>query len=135
MESVLKVAKVTSANYHIALTEYCEEKEYVMDQFKIAFATPFEPKTNPDNFLEIFKSVLKSASEKLLSEPFKKHVTDADEVMVIFDVILTDLALRDHQIHIEEFRALVQAQDVIEKAKAEVATLIADMSVLMAIIG
>lgn len=77
--------------------------------------SPFEPeksKIDADSVRDMFEDMCREAVAKLKSDEVKSTFNDSDEVLIFLDYILIDAVLAEHNLHSEEFRALLTKHQI-----------------------
>ena len=102
--TVLKLTGVTEEEFHDEAEELHED---LLDQLLVSLQSPFEPEKDLDQerVENIFRDVSLKAIQRLQQEDIITRLTQEDECVIVFDTLLSDFALRDHQLDCEEFKA------------------------------
>jgi len=83
--------------------------------------------------LELFKNAALWAVEKLSSEEIQNHVLTHDDLVIYFDILMSDYVLVNNQINCEDFKSLMTRYDVLKNSSvADVVEKIIDTIAILA---
>jgi hypothetical protein len=115
MKFVLDQVKVSEDIYIQASIAFGSDQDSLRDTMSISMLSPFKPTSaiSFDEASKIFTSSIQKAISKVCSEDILKFLEEEDEVAIVFDTMVSDIAKRDHQVDIVEFKALANHHELV----------------------
>ncbi len=107
-------AKINTNIFMRTSEEIPNDKQSILDLINASLTSPFKSQRafTKAKAIEIFKNASNLAINKISEPALIKLVSDKDEALIIFDILLTDYAFLHEGISSEEFKATITKNDL-----------------------
>lgn len=131
---MLKQIDVPEETYFKALLKFGQNQAGILRDLAVSFSSPFAPSTAlpAEEAAALFADVTHKAVNMLQDADILKHLTKEDECMLVFDSLVQDFALKDHNLHCEDFKAHCSKHGLVgnENFQQELSEIVAKLELL-----
>ena len=108
------MSKVSKHTYNESCVKYTNEKDSILEAIHNSLLSPFVTLRGFSKVeaIDLFKDCVQSALTKVSSREILDEIAQKDEILIIFDALMVDYALLNHNISGDEFKATVSKYDL-----------------------
>ena len=114
MTKVFQLSKVNRNTYNESTEKYTNEKDSILDAVHNSLLSPFlsQRAFTKEEAQTLFQECATLALERVQSKEILEEIAQKDEILIIFDALLVDYALLNHNVSGEELKATVSKYDL-----------------------
>ena len=114
MTKVFQLSKVNRNTYNESTEKYTNEKDSILDAVHNSLLSPFisQRAFTKEEAQTLFQECATLALERVQSKEILEEIAQKDEILIIFDALLVDYALLNHNVSGEELKATVSKHDL-----------------------
>jgi hypothetical protein len=112
---VLDLARINPNVYMSSHNEYTNDKEGLKDFLILTFTSPFSASRalSCDEAKKILIECTSQALKEVQSEELSSLISEKDDILVIYELLVLDFVYINHTINSEEFKAIVSKHDLL----------------------